>query len=153
MIEITHGDLLEADVEALVNTVNTVGVMGKGIALQFKKAFPENYRTYRDACERGDLQPGRMFVFETGRMFNPRYIVNFPTKRHWRNRSRLDDVRAGLDALAGEIRERDIASVAIPALGCGHGGLDWRVVRPLIEEAMAEVPDVRALLYEPAGGR
>ncbi len=151
MIEITRGNLLKADVEALVNTVNTVGVMGKGIALQFKQAFPENYRAYRRAYERGELEPGRMFVFETGRMVNPRYIVNFPTKRHWRNKSRLEDVRAGLDALAGEVRERGITSIAIPPLGCGNGGLAWEVVRPLIEEAMAKVSDVRALLYEPAG--
>ncbi len=151
MIEITRGNLLKADVEALVNTVNTVGVMGKGIALQFKQAFPENYQAYRRAYEQGELEPGRMFVFETGRMVNPRYIVNFPTKRHWRNKSRLEDVRSGLDALAGEIREREIASVAIPPLGCGNGGLDWDVVRPLIEEAMAKVPDIRALVYEPAG--
>lgn len=151
MIQITRGNLLEADVEALVNTVNTVGVMGKGIALQFKQAFPDNYAFYRRAYERGELEPGRMLVFETGRMINPRYIINFPTKRHWRGKSRLEDVRAGLDALVDEIRERRISSVAIPPLGCGNGGLSWRVIRPLIEGAMQKLPEVETLLFEPAG--
>ena len=151
MIEITRGNLLTADAEALVNTVNTVGVMGKGIALQFKQAFPENYRFYRRACEKGEVQPGRMLVFETGRMLNPRYVVNFPTKRHWRGKSRLTDIRAGLETLVEEIRRRSISSVAVPPLGCGNGGLDWAVVRPLIEDAMNQLPDVKVLLFEPAG--
>ncbi len=153
MIELTRGDLLKADVEALVNAVNTVGVMGKGIALQFKRAFPENYRFYRRACEQGDVSPGRMLVFDCGRLLNPRYIVNFPTKRHWRNPSRLEDIRAGLAALVTEIRERRISSLAIPPLGCGHGGLDWAVVRPMIAEAMGRVPEVEVLLFEPIGVR
>lgn len=151
MIEITRGNLLTADAEALVNTVNTVGVMGKGIALQFKQAFPENYRCYRRACDKGEVEPGRMLVFETGRMLNPRYVVNFPTKRHWRDKSRLTDIRAGLGTLVEEIRRRSISSVAVPPLGCGNGGLDWAVVRPLIEDAMNQVPEVRVLLFEPAG--
>ena len=92
MIRFTTGDILAEDAEALVNTVNCVGVMGRGIALQFKKAFPENFRVYAKACERGEVQPGRMFVFETGALTNPRYIVNFPTKRHWRGNSRIEDI-------------------------------------------------------------
>lgn len=151
MIETTKGDLLRADVEALVNTVNTVGVMGKGIALQFKKAFPENYKAYRKACDEKNVKLGRMFVFETDSLHNPRYIINFPTKRHWRGRSRLGDIEDGLQDLVRVIQERDIQSVAIPPLGCGNGGLDWVDVYPRIEQALKTVPDVHALVYEPKG--
>jgi O-acetyl-ADP-ribose deacetylase (regulator of RNase III) len=151
MITLTRGNVLEAGTEALVNTVNSVGVMGKGIALQFKRAFPENYEAYRRACARGEVEPGRMFVFETGWVSPPRLIINFPTKRHWRSRSRLDDLEAGLAALASEIRERGVRSVAIPPLGCGHGGLDWTDVRPRIERALADLGDVEVRLYEPSG--
>lgn len=149
MIEHTSGNLLEADVEALVNTVNCVGFMGKGIALQFKQAFPENFTAYKRATDRGEVQPGRMLVFETGAMY-PRLIVNFPTKRHWRGNSRIEDIDAGLTALVHEIKARRISSIAVPPLGCGNGGLRWDDVRPRIERALAEVPDVRVLLYSPA---
>jgi O-acetyl-ADP-ribose deacetylase (regulator of RNase III) len=151
MIEYTRGDILTADVEAVVNTVNCVGVMGRGIALQMKNAFPENYQVYARACERGEVEPGRMFVYETGQFTYPRYVINFPTKRHWRGRSRLADIESGLTALVEEIRRLGIRSIAIPPLGCGLGGLDWADVRPRIEAALAELPDVRALVYEPAG--
>ena len=107
MVELTQGDLLKADAEALVNTVNCVGIMGRGIALQFKNAFPANFKAYAVACRRGEVQPGRMFVFETGTFTNPRYIINFPTKRHWRGKSRLEDIETGLTALAREIRDPD----------------------------------------------
>ncbi len=148
MIEITSGNLFDAEVEALVNTVNTVGVMGKGIALQFRQAFPENYKLYRAACKREEVRPGRMFV--TTRLTDPRYIVNFPTKRHWRGKSRMEDVEAGLTDLAQVIEKRKIRSIAIPPLGCGNGGLDWNDVRPRIERAL-EALEVRVLLYEPRG--
>ena len=115
MIEYKIGDLFSEDVDALVNSVNCVGVMGRGIALQFKKAFPENFKAYANACKRKEVQPGRMFVFETGALANPRYIVNFPTKRHWRGESRMEDIEAGLKALVREIKERNIRSIAIPA--------------------------------------
>jgi O-acetyl-ADP-ribose deacetylase (regulator of RNase III) len=151
MITISRGNLLEADAEALVNTVNCDGFMGKGIALQFKKAFPENFEAYARACRAHEVNPGRMFVFETGSMMPPRYIINFPTKRHWRERSRYEDIEAGLTALAAEIRQRGIKSVAVPPLGCGLGGLDWRKVRPVIEEALAALPGVSVFLFEPAG--
>lgn len=151
MIELTRGNILEAGTEVLVNTVNTVGVMGKGIALQFKRAFPANYAAYRRACEIGEVRPGRMFVFETGRMTPPRYIFNFPTKRHWRSRSRLEDIEAGLEALALEIRRRKIRSIAIPPLGCGHGGLQWSDVQLRIEQALADLEEVAIRLYEPSG--
>ena len=149
MIEYKTGNLLEEDAEALVNTVNCVGVMGRGISLQFKKAWPENFKAYAAACRRQEVQPGRMFVFETGSLTNPRYIINFPTKRHWRGKSRMEDVEAGLRALVAEIRQRRILSVAIPPLGAGLGGLDWAEVRPRIERAMRDLPDVRVIVFEP----
>lgn len=151
MIRFQRGNLLKADAEALVNTVNTVGVMGKGIALQFKQAFPENFRAYESAFRHGELQIGKMFVFDLNRFENPRFIINFPTKKHWRGRSRIEDIRAGLQNLISTIRKLKIRSVAIPPLGCGNGGLDWAVVKPTIEKALAEVPDVDVLLFEPAG--
>lgn len=151
MITITRGNLLEADVEALVNTVNCVGYMGKGIALQFKKAFPENFRAYQRACQAGQVQPGSMFVYPTGSMLSPRYIINFPSKRHWRGKSRIEDIQAGLVDLIEVVRKQRIASIAVPPLGCGLGGLDWNQVRPMIEEAFAAVPDVDLILFEPAG--
>jgi len=151
MLKITKGNLFDADVEALVNTVNCVGYMGKGIALQFKKAFPDNFNAYAQATRAGKVRPGKMFIFETGSMVNPRYIINFPTKRHWRGKSRLEDIEAGLKDLVRQVRERGIRSIAIPPLGCGLGGLSWDTVRPRIEQAFAELPDVNVLLFEPAG--
>lgn len=151
MITLTKGNLIEADVEALVNSVNCEGYMGKGIALQFKKAFPENFKAYERACRAGEVQPGRMFVFATGSMMHPRYIINFPTKRTWRAKSRIEDIKAGLNALVEEIRHREITSIAIPPLGCGLGGLDWRDVQPLIERVLAETPEVQVSLFAPTG--
>jgi len=123
MVEFAKGNLLEADVEALVNAVNTVGVMGKGLALQFRRKFPTNDLAYRAAAKQGMLTAGKMFVFDLGSVNNPHYIINFPTKRHWRDTSRLGDIEAGLVDLVDVVRERQIASVAVPALGCGLGGL------------------------------
>ena len=153
MLHPTRGDLLHADAEALVNTVNCVGVMGKGIALHFKLAFPANFEAYREACRRGEVCPGRMFVFPTGLPANPRFIVNFPTKRDWREGSRLEDIDAGLQELTVEIRRLGIGSIAVPPLGCGLGGLEWEAVRPRIEAAFADMPEVHVLLYEPASAR
>ncbi|OFX14080.1 MAG: Appr-1-p processing protein [Armatimonadetes bacterium RBG_16_58_9] len=150
MVEIVRGNLLEADADALVNTVNTVGIMGKGVALQFRQAFPENYKAYRKTVDAGEVVTGRMFVFRT-HLLHPRYIINFPTKRHWRGRSRVEDIEAGLADLVRVVRKEGIQSLALPPLGCGSGGLEWRVVRPLIESALAEMPDVRVLLFEPSG--
>lgn len=151
MIELTQGNILEAEAEALVNTVNCEGYMGKGIALQFKQAWPENFRAYERACHAHEVQPGKMFVVPTGRMMNPKYIINFPTKRHWRGASRIADVRAGLKALVEEVKRLDIRSIALPPLGCGNGLLSWWEVRPMIEKALQEVPDVQVLLFEPRG--
>lgn len=149
MIELTSGDILKDEAEAIVNTVNCVGVMGRGIALQFKNAWPENFKAYEAACTRKEVQPGRMFIFETGQLTTPRYIVNFPTKRHWRGNSRIEDIESGLFALASEIKARGIRSIAIPPLGSGLGGLDWDDVRPLIEKHLAPLADVTVRIYEP----
>jgi O-acetyl-ADP-ribose deacetylase (regulator of RNase III) len=151
MILYTTGNLLEADADALVNTVNCVGVMGKGIALQFKQAFPENYEKYRLACEHGEVKPGRMFVFATGNLMGTKFIINFPTKKHWKGKSKIEDVDNGLDALAEVIRANGIKRVAVPPLGCGNGGLDWGVVRKLIQRKLGELEGVEVLVYEPAG--
>ena len=151
MVEFKKGNILAEDAEALVNTVNCVGVMGRGVALQFKKAFPDNFHAYARACDRKDVKPGRMFVFETGRLDNPRYIVNFPTKRHWRGKSRIEDIENGLDALVAAIGERNIRSIAVPPLGSGLGGLDWSDVRPRIEAALRPLEETRVTVFEPAG--
>lgn len=150
MIQFTKGDILAADVEALVNTVNCVGIMGRGIALQFKNEYSANFEAYAAACSRDEVQPGRMFVFETRRLTNPAYIINFPTKRHWRGKSRIEDIESGLKALAREIRDRGIRSIAIPPLGSGLGGLNWSEVRPRIVEALSDIPGVEVVIYEPS---
>lgn len=151
MIELTSGDILKDDSDAIVNTVNCVGIMGRGIALQFKNAWPENFKAYEAACKREEVQPGRMFVYEVGQLTTPRFIINFPTKRHWRGKSRIEDIDSGLKALVSEVRARGIRSVAIPPLGSGLGGLEWSDVRPRIEAALRELPDVRVRIYEPKG--
>lgn len=151
MIEVTEGNLLRCKTEALVNTVNCVGFMGKGIALQFKKAFPDNFLAYERACRAHQVQPGQMFVFETGSMYNPKYIINFPTKRHWRGKSRMSDIEQGLKALIEVVKQREIKSIAVPPLGCGLGGLSWNKVRGMIEEAFLSVPDVQVKLFAPLG--
>lgn len=151
MLEYKTGDILAEDADALVNTVNCVGVMGRGIALQFKNAFPDNFKAYADACKRREVEPGRMFVFETRQLTNPRYIINFPTKRHWRGKSRLEDIDAGLRALQDVIREKGIHSVAIPPLGSGLGGLLWREVRQRIENALRDFEELRIVVFEPGG--
>ena len=150
MIEFRTGNILEANADALVNTVNCVGIMGRGIALQFKNMFPGNFKAYAIACNRNEVQPGRMFVFETGEL-SPRYIINFPTKRHWKGKSRIEDIDAGLLDLIGVIDRFNIRSIAIPPLGSGLGGLNWRDVRPRIVAALEHVPTVSATIYEPSG--
>ncbi len=151
MLSEEDGSLLDADAEAIVNTVNTVGVMGKGIALQFKQAYPDNFHAYEAACRRGEVRLGKMFTYETGLLSNPSFIINFPTKGHWRARSRLDDIKEGLADIRRVIRDRNIRSIAIPPLGCGNGGLDWGDVRPLIMEALGDLPDVHVMIYPPKG--
>jgi O-acetyl-ADP-ribose deacetylase (regulator of RNase III) len=130
MITDGGGDLLSDAAEAIVNTVNTEGVMGKGIALQFKQRYPQNYETYRAACKRRQVHLGSMFVVATGALHGPRHIINFPTKGHWREQSRLEHIQAGLRDLVRVINELGINSIALPPLGCGNGGLEWTIVRP-----------------------
>lgn len=152
MLSEETGSLLGAHADALVNTVNTVGVMGKGLALQFKQAYPGNFRAYQAACKRGEVRLGRMFVYEAPNLGQPRYVINFPTKGHWRSRSRLDDIRTGLRDLRQVIADCGIRSIAVPPLGCGNGGLDWRDVRLLITAALGDLTDVRVLVYPPQEG-
>lgn len=152
MIKETKGNLLEYDVEALVNTVNTVGVMGKGIALQFRKAFPNEYfKDYKKACENGELELGKVHIYHLSSISNPKYIINFPTKKHWRAKSKIENIESGLENLVAVIKDRDIKSIAIPPLGCGNGGLRWKDIKPLIEEHFAQLPDVEVLLFAPGG--
>lgn len=151
MIRKATGNILEAAAEALVNTVNTTGVMGRGIALQFKLAYPDNYEAYRAACRAGEVEPGKMLIVQVNPLYAPRYIINFPTKRHWKAKSRMEDIESGLAALAADINRLGIKSIAVPPLGCGLGGLDWRQVRPRIEAALGDLPGVEVFLFEPDG--
>lgn len=151
MISQAEGNLLTAEVDALVNTVNTVGVMGKGIALQFKRAFPENFHDYKKACSEGEMRTGTMHVHERSSLIGPRYIINFPTKRHWRSPSRLEDIEQGLQDLRRVVLDHEIRSIAVPPLGCGNGGLRWAEVRAAIVAALGDLPDVDVRVYPPEG--
>ena len=149
MIRFTEGNLLDAQTDAVVNTVNEVGVMGKGIALMFKDAFPENFKAYALASEHGEVKVGRMFVTENHALVGPKWIINFPTKKHWRHPTKLEWVRDGSLDLRRVIELKGIRSIAIPPLGCGNGGLDWNDVRPAIESALKDFTDVDIVVYEP----
>jgi O-acetyl-ADP-ribose deacetylase (regulator of RNase III) len=127
--------LKQDNVDAIVNTVNCVGVMGKGIALQFKNKWPANFTAYAAACKAGQVRPGRMLVFDSGGLVKPNFIINFPTKDHWRGSSKIDFIRDGLVDLVAQVKRLRIRSIAVPPLGCGNGGLNWADVRPLIEAA------------------
>lgn len=150
MIYSMKGNLLEDQAEAYVNTVNTVGVMGKGIALQFKQAFPDVYKQYAKDCKSGSVQVGKMHVVSVHGLVSPKYVINFPTKEHWRNPSTLDFILDGLQDLVRVIQELNIQSIALPPLGCGNGGLDWSIVRSYIIESLAPL-SIDVHLYEPAG--
>ncbi|TMN21416.1 macro domain-containing protein [Lentibacillus cibarius] len=151
MIILKQGNLLNDEAEALVNTVNCVGVMGKGIALQFKQAYPKMFTEYQKACRQEEMQPGKMHVVDTKSLFNPKFIINFPTKRHWKSRSRKEDIESGLVDLVKVVKDLGLKSIALPPLGCGNGGLKWSEIRPKIEKAFEQIPDVEVHLYEPAG--
>lgn len=150
-VQEVEGDLLASGADALVNTVNCVGVMGKGVALQFKRQHPEMFVSYKRACDRGEVRIGRMFVWETGLLNGPRYIINFPTKTHWKGRSRLEWVREGLVDLRRVIGDLGLGSVALPPLGAGNGGLDWTDVEPLIRDTLGDLP-IEVIVYPPGGG-
>lgn len=149
MIRYMRGDILAAQTEALVNTVNCVGVMGKGVALQFKKAFPDNFKEYAKACHYGDVVPGKMFIFENKELCGPRYIINFPTKRHWKGKSKIEDIDSGLKSLASDIERLNIKSIAIPPLGSGLGGLSWGIVQPLVERRLSGLHNTEIDVFEP----
>ena len=150
MIQFVKGDLLESEAEALVNTVNTVGVMGKGIALQFREAFPENYRVYRDVCRHKQLNVGELLIVEDSNLVSGnKLIINFPTKTHWKLPSEYSYISQGLEALRREIIHREIRSVAIPPLGSHNGGLDWIKVKDMIVDALADL-DCKIMIYEPS---
>lgn len=151
MINYKKGDLFNDNAEAIVNTVNCVGVMGRGIALQFKKHYPENFKEYEKKCKLKEITPGRVFVFETNSLMNPKYIINFPTKRHWRGESRIEDIEAGLTDLISNIEKYNITSIAIPPLGSGLGGLEWSLVKSKIESALKDIKEVTINVYEPNG--
>lgn len=149
MIKFTQGNLLEANAEALVNTVNTVGVMGKGIALMFKERFAENFVRYASACKAKEVQTGKMFVTELYELGGPRWIVNFPTKQHWKAPSKMAWIVEGLRDLKQFVIEKQVKSIALPPLGAGNGGLDWGAVREQIERELAGLNDVEILVFEP----
>ncbi|MGY5732404.1 type II toxin-antitoxin system antitoxin DNA ADP-ribosyl glycohydrolase DarG [Vibrio chemaguriensis] len=149
MIKFTSGNILKDSSEAIVNTVNCVGVMGKGLALQFKKAFPDNFKLYKSACDRKEIKIGKVFITESGDMFNKKFIVNFPTKDHWRGKSKYEYIESGLDDLVTKIREYGIKSIAIPPLGAGLGGLDWTKVKSMIIDKLSPLVDVEVFIYEP----
>lgn len=147
-----EGDLLKQDdVDAIVNTVNCVGIMGKGIALQFKNKWPANFKAYEAACKQKQVNVGYMFVYDSGGLLKPNYIINFPTKDHWKGKSRIEYIQSGLQDLVTQIKRLSIKSIALPPLGCGNGGLEWNEVKPLIETAFAQLPEVEVRLFEPTG--
>ncbi len=151
-IQLERGDLLKQEqVDAIVNTVNCVGVMGKGIALQFRNKWPKNYDAYRAACDRGEVRIGEMFIFDLGGLVKPNFIINFPTKQHWKGKSQLEYIVAGLQDLTRQVRQLGIRSLAMPPLGCGNGGLDWADVLPEIQTAFQPLNDVQVVLFEPTG--
>lgn len=146
-------NLFETDCQAIVNTVNCVGVMGKGVALEFKKRWPDNYREYKRACDSGELRPGKILVYDRKSLLSspfPRFLINFPTKDHWRSKSKISYIEQGLDSLVLEIKKHKISSIAIPPLGCGNGGLDWNDVRPIIVSKLSQLNDVEISIYGPA---
>ena len=149
MIRYKEGDIVSQEAEALVNTVNCVGIMGRGIALSFREKYPENYNAYKTACQEGKVELGKMFIFHRGTISNPKIIINFPTKYHWRENSKIEYIENGLDDLVSVLKKYDIKSVVIPPLGCGLGGLDWNVVRPLIIEKISELKNTDVILFKP----
>lgn len=149
MIKFVQGNLFDAPVDALVNTVNTVGIMGKGIALMFKEAFPGNFRAYEAACKAKDVRVGRMFVTENATFKGPRWIINFPTKEHWRQPSRIEWIETGLKDLRNFIEAKEIRSIALPPLGAGNGGLDWKEVKQEIIQTLSDLQNVDVWVYEP----
>lgn len=150
MINYLVGNLFESKAEALVNTVNTQGVMGKGIALQFKKSYPSNYKIYRDQCKKGQFDVGQLIITHDQNLESgEKIIINFPTKTNWRLPSEYSYIERGLDALVEYINEHKIKSIAIPPLGSGNGGLQWGTVKLMIDEKLKHLTDCDVYVYEP----
>jgi O-acetyl-ADP-ribose deacetylase (regulator of RNase III) len=149
MIKYKQGDILGENVEAIVNTVNCVGVMGRGLALQYKNKFPNNFKIYSKACKSDEVIIGKMFITHTEQLINPKYIINFPTKKHWRGKSKIEYIEDGLVSLISEIKKYDIKSIAIPPLGSGLGGLDWNIVKNKIENSFSKIKDINIIVYQP----
>jgi O-acetyl-ADP-ribose deacetylase (regulator of RNase III) len=151
-ITYTKGDMFKADADAIVNTVNCVGVMGKGVALIFKNKWPKNFKAYKAECDAKRLRPGKMFIYENGDMLNnerPRFLINFPTKDHWRGKSKMSFIEDGLDDFVLQVQKLDIRTVALPPLGCGNGGLPWKDVKTVIERKLADIQDIEFIVYAP----
>jgi len=147
MIEYSTGDIFSINIEALVNPVNCVGIMGKGLALEFKKRYPQNFAWYYKICSDNRLTPGKVLTTYVG-LDTVDYIINFPTKRHWRDSSTIECISTGLDALLLEIKKLHIKSIALPALGCGNGKLLWSDVKPLMEARLSS-SEFQAIVFEP----
>src|SRR6202035_2563890 len=145
MLTFRHGDIFQSDAQTLVNTVNCRGVMGKGVALSFKRRFPQMFRDYVARCKARSVRPGEPYLFAS----NGRQIVNFPTKDDWKRNSRLDYIESGLAHLRAKLGEWHVRSMAMPALGCGNGGLDWRDVKPLIERYLGD-QEITIEVFEPS---
>ncbi len=151
-IEYKSGNMFDEPTEAIVNTVNCVGVMGKGVALEFKRRWPENFKAYKRLCDEKHLSPGQVFIFDNNDILENgkhRYLINFPTKQHWRSRSKIEYIEAGLDNFVQQVREFGIKSISLPPLGCGNGGLDWADVKPIIEKKIAKLTDVHFVVFAP----
>jgi len=149
MVNYISGNILRDKSEAIVNTVNCVGVMGKGLALQFKKAFPENFKQYKTACNKKQIKIGQMYITNFGDMLDKKYIINFPTKNHWRGKSKYEYIESGLDDLINKIHDYNIKSIAIPPLGSGLGGLDWNIIKKMILDKLSPIHDLELNIYEP----
>jgi len=145
MIEFVKGNIFDSETEAIVNAVNTVGIMGKGIALEFKKRYPENFKVYKNACETGTLKTGSVLVVKE---YDGKIIINFPTKAHWKDASKLKYIIDGLESLKSMVLNQNIKSLALPAIGCGLGGLKWEVVKELIKKDLSHL-DANIFVYEP----
>jgi O-acetyl-ADP-ribose deacetylase (regulator of RNase III) len=145
LVIFVKGDIFQSPAQVLTNTVNCVGVMGKGLALEFKNRFPQLFRDYKQKCKKGQVVPGKPYLWED----ESTQILNFPTKRHWCDNSLLQDIEDGLKYLASSYEQKSIQSIAMPALGCGLGELKWTDVKPLIEKHLGGIPDLDVYVYEP----
>ena len=145
----TKGNILESNTEVIINPVNTVGVMGKGLALQFKQKFPTNYKIYKEACQNKTIDIGKLLLVDESNLERRKFIINFPTKKHWRNASKIEYIEEGLKDLVRIIKANTFESMAIPALGCGLGGLDWEDVKLLLEKYLRDIETIEITVFEP----